>query len=138
MPFAAESIEGLSPSDRAALVSSVLEFVQTTAPEHLGAANLLFGEALLNVKDPKALALLQGASGSSIDVPGTPEGGRIRLALGRALRAAGQPERAVTPLREVVSQYEKAPGESGREPRSALLPGASARGTHRTSRRPDR
>ena len=116
LPAAAESLASLPSAERASLLASALEFVRSAAPEHLGAANLIFGESLLNAKDPGALALLQAASGSSIDIAGTPEGARIRLALARALRAAGQAQQAIAPLREVAAQYEKPPGEIGREP----------------------
>lgn len=117
LPKLASALPTIPDAERAALVKQAIDFVRVQSPDHTGAASLVFGEALVPLgRAPAAVALLTEALNSPIDVPGSAEAARIRLALASALRQTGAPDQAAQHLRDLASQFERAAGESGRDP----------------------
>lgn len=103
------------PDVRARMMSEALEFVRQSAPSKADGLTLDFAQAHLEAGDEQALLLFSLARGSSVDVMGSANAGKIRLGLAAAQRKARRVDDAFSTLRELAEQFEKPPGEIGRE-----------------------
>lgn len=113
---------GVSPAsaklwtDSAADAAKALAFATAHAPQTQARIALALGEAMAAAGDPQAAVTLGALVGSDVDRPETPAWGRLRLALARAQRQAGDIPHAVATLREITDKLEGAPGSTTRAP----------------------
>ncbi len=93
-----------------------LAFARTHAPSAQPGFMLVLGELMVASGDPQAAPMLSALVNGEQDRLGAGSWSRLRLALARAYRQAGDAPRALALLHEVASALEGAPGSPSREP----------------------
>jgi hypothetical protein len=103
-------------SERTAITGIVARWASVNDPEWSRTLALDQAESLADQNDPSAPEAFRRLIGSGIDQPGSPTALRIRLGLARAQRASGENASAFATFRELAEQFERPPGETGRDP----------------------
>lgn len=112
-----------APPDKPALLEharalqTISAFARQARPTEPGASllDLASAECRLLLADGSAATAFHSLLASEIDLPASRESARIRLGLAHALRDAAREDEAFKVLRELSLQFEKAPGEVGRD-----------------------